>query len=472
MNEMDKWDELCFILSESINSNISEQLYELKVIQAFEKLGWSQYKKEISVRESIQFGAAGRITPDLIIKSQGKNLFVVEIKKPSANIDNSGFKDQLYSYMRMLKLNFGILIGSKIQIYYDGNKFGNKDFILLDEIEYKSNNPKGLEFVELFDKSKFNEINLENYINKKLSKIQNIELIQKLKKELKSGDISLLVKKLLKIEMKGRYNNTVIDNVFKNIEIKVHYNLQEKKEKDITPSITIPKEIEIITLPRLSDTMKEATVISWNKKIGDIIKEGDIIAKIKTEIATMEFESFYTGELLAIGIKEGETALIDTVLAIIGPKGTNVSGIIESFNTSSDFSVINKKKTNERIKKKEAISIINTYLYNINQSTILNKNTVYSNKNSANDKWWFEPSPNMFKQNFNLVLNDYKTKKLFLFEIPKNDFNLLDNFFYYRSEVNRYSIRIEGNDTKYFEDELGNLNKVKFIKYLIHTISY
>ncbi len=105
MNEMEKWNELCFILSGSTKTNISEQLYELKVIQVFEKLGWSQYKKEIAVRESFQLGAAGRIAPDLIIKSNGNPLFVVEIKKPTANMEYSGYKDQLYSYMRMLKLN-------------------------------------------------------------------------------------------------------------------------------------------------------------------------------------------------------------------------------------------------------------------------------------------------------------------------------------------------------------------------------
>lgn len=59
---MEKWNELCFILSESIPSNALEQLFELKVIQAFEKLGWSHFKNEISVRESIQLGASGRIT--------------------------------------------------------------------------------------------------------------------------------------------------------------------------------------------------------------------------------------------------------------------------------------------------------------------------------------------------------------------------------------------------------------------------
>ncbi|MDD2257145.1 MAG: hypothetical protein PHI57_08560, partial [Bacteroidales bacterium] len=84
---MDKWNELCFMLSESIPSNTTEQIFELKVIQAFEKLGWSQFKNEIVVRESIHLGASNRISPDLVLKSAEKgNLFIVEVKKPSLEI--------------------------------------------------------------------------------------------------------------------------------------------------------------------------------------------------------------------------------------------------------------------------------------------------------------------------------------------------------------------------------------------------
>ena len=65
---------------------------------------------------------------------------------------------------------------------------------------------------------------------------------------------------------------------------------------------------EVINMPRLSDTMEEGTVAQWFKKVGDSIKEGDILAEIETDKATMEFEAFYEGELLHIGIQEGASA--------------------------------------------------------------------------------------------------------------------------------------------------------------------
>ena len=87
---------------------------------------------------------------------------------------------------------------------------------------------------------------------------------------------------------------------------------------------------EIINMPRLSDTMEEGTVAKWFKKVGDQINEGDILAEIETDKATMEFESFNEGELLHIGIQEGGTAPVDTLLAVIGEKGEDISEIIKA----------------------------------------------------------------------------------------------------------------------------------------------
>ena len=89
---------------------------------------------------------------------------------------------------------------------------------------------------------------------------------------------------------------------------------------------------EVINMPRLSDTMEEGTLAKWFKKVGDTVKEGEILAEIETDKATMEFESFYDGVLLHIGIDEGSTAPVDSVIAVIGTKDEDISSIIESDN--------------------------------------------------------------------------------------------------------------------------------------------
>ncbi|WP_264536143.1 pyruvate dehydrogenase complex dihydrolipoamide acetyltransferase [Flavobacterium sp. N1736] len=93
----------------------------------------------------------------------------------------------------------------------------------------------------------------------------------------------------------------------------------------------LPKGVIVVTMPRLSDTMTEGTVATWLKKVGDTVAEGDILAEIETDKATMEFESFNAGTLLYIGIQEGNTAPVDSLLAIIGPAGTDIAGIAENY---------------------------------------------------------------------------------------------------------------------------------------------
>ena len=98
-----------------------------------------------------------------------------------------------------------------------------------------------------------------------------------------------------------------------------------------TAKAEIPAGVKVVTMPRLSDTMTTGTVATWLKKVGDAIKEGDILAEIETDKATMEFESFNAGTLLYIGVEEGGTAPVDTILAILGPAGTDVSGVVANF---------------------------------------------------------------------------------------------------------------------------------------------
>lgn len=86
---------------------------------------------------------------------------------------------------------------------------------------------------------------------------------------------------------------------------------------------------EIVRMPKLSDTMSEGVVAKWHKKVGDKVASGEILADIETDKATMEFESFQTGVLLYIGVEQGKTAPVDSILAILGKEGEDVKALIE-----------------------------------------------------------------------------------------------------------------------------------------------
>ena len=133
---------------------------------------------------------------------------------------------------------------------------------------------------------------------------------------------------------------------------------KSSKDEKKSDSVTIPEGVQVVTMPRLSDTMTDGTVATWLKKQGDKVEEGDILAEIETDKATMEFESFYEGTLLHVGVGEGETAPVDSLLAIIGPEGTDVSAIVAnggvSEKTTSETSKETTSENNNTSNKKEA----------------------------------------------------------------------------------------------------------------------
>ncbi len=85
---------------------------------------------------------------------------------------------------------------------------------------------------------------------------------------------------------------------------------------------------EVVNMPRLSDTMEEGIIAKWHKKVGDTVNEGDLLAEIETDKATMDFEAFQEGILLHIGVEEGVAVPVDSMLAILGEEGENIEELI------------------------------------------------------------------------------------------------------------------------------------------------
>ena len=166
---------------------------------------------------------------------------------------------------------------------------------------------------------------------------------------IQEGETADVDKLLAIIGKKGEDYKKLLKENSNNTESEVVADKKTKEdEKEVSnEAVEIPEGIEIITMPRLSDTMTEGTVAKWLKQIGDSIEEGDILAEIETDKATMEFESFHQGTLLYIGVEEGASANVDAILAIIGKKGTDVSKIAESLKSA-------ESGTSESIDKKHA----------------------------------------------------------------------------------------------------------------------
>src|ERR1051325_9974286 len=110
---------------------------------------------------------------------------------------------------------------------------------------------------------------------------------------------------------------------------------------------------EIVRMPKLSDTMTEGVVAKWHKKVGDKVKSGEVLADIETDKATMEFESFQDGVLLHIGVPEKGTVPVDSVIAILGKEGEDISGLLNGSNGQSKKSESSDRKAEGSKQKAE-----------------------------------------------------------------------------------------------------------------------
>lgn len=105
---------------------------------------------------------------------------------------------------------------------------------------------------------------------------------------------------------------------------------------------------EVIRMPRLSDTMAEGRIVSWNKKVGDKVKAGDVLAEVETDKATMEVVGYEEGTLLYIGVEAGKAAKVNDIIAIVGKAGTDVSAYVAAEKSGANAAAVNTGNAAEK----------------------------------------------------------------------------------------------------------------------------
>lgn len=166
---------------------------------------------------------------------------------------------------------------------------------------------------------------------------------------LKEGETAKVDSVLAVIGEEGESFDVDGDSTSEDVSTETEVETADETSIEESTSQEIPDNVNVVYMPQLSDTMEEGTVTTWHKKVGDKIEEGDVIAEIETDKAVQEFESEFDGTLLFIGAEEGQSAPVNTILAIIGPEGTDVSGI----NTSAPTQKEKKTETQPKTEAKE-----------------------------------------------------------------------------------------------------------------------
>lgn len=216
---MDKWNEMCFLIDEHKHNNSKEDFFQLGIENILDKiLGWSKFRKELITKERTKVGSSNTIIPDIILRSNDNNLIVVELKRPNKSIENH--KEQLFSYMRLHKVQFGLLIGEKLQFFYETPN-DTKPAKLISEISFLPNNLEGNQLIELLNKENFDEDKIIKFCNDKLNMFE----IEKEKKDLisflKSEDGEGYIIKLLADDLYRKHNEDFIDEIISQISINV-----------------------------------------------------------------------------------------------------------------------------------------------------------------------------------------------------------------------------------------------------------
>jgi hypothetical protein len=218
MEFLDIWNDICYQI-EHKSPTISERDFQIIAENFFGRLGWLQYRGEIITQETISVGASNRIKPDIIIKKNGQALFVIELKKP--NITMSGRNvEQLISYMRCLKLNFGILLGETLQVYYELPTC-NKPPVKIFDITFCNDSKEGIELIKLLSKNEYSFEKFQKYCENILEDMKKKEGAQKNIDLLCGAEGVDFITKLLKENLSIKYSNDIIESIISRIDIRI-----------------------------------------------------------------------------------------------------------------------------------------------------------------------------------------------------------------------------------------------------------
>lgn len=234
---MEIWNEFCSYLIDCKERNVSEERYHEIIESQLSVLGWKRYKGEICHKERIPSGH-GFAEPDIIIKKDGVNQMVIEVKKPSHQQTREE-RLQLLSYMRLCMLRVGIYIGEHIEIFYDAQG-DSLEPISIYKIPISLNEERGQQFVELIRRDNFDKNYFIKFCDVQLQELKMHESLNLLK-----GDL-----------LNGKYDSFLKDCLKQRIIEEDSFSVSEKQIDDMLSTVLIKIVLKEIT--EYSNSVQEA----------------------------------------------------------------------------------------------------------------------------------------------------------------------------------------------------------------------
>lgn len=177
----EKWNYFVYDLCEAKKKDVDEDSYHTLIETQLQHLGWAKFKGEICHKPNIHIGNNNRIEPDILIKRDGEDEFVIEVKRPSHKQSKKDV-EQLLSYMRLLKLCVGIYMGEHIEIFYDMPS--SKEAVPIMKVPLEIDNKLGARFIDKFLKDNFSREAIVDFCEERIQEIQRQNSLNEIKESL------------------------------------------------------------------------------------------------------------------------------------------------------------------------------------------------------------------------------------------------------------------------------------------------
>ena len=238
----EKWNQFVYVLCEAKKKDVDEDTYHTLIENQLQLLNWMMYKGEICHKPNIPIGNSKFIQPDILIKSDNEEQFVIEVKRP-VHTQTERERVQLESYMRQLKLDVGIYIGEHIEVFYDKPK--SKDAVSVMRIPLEIDNKLGAKFVEKFFRDNFSRDAIVGFCEERIKEIQRQASLNKIKESL-IADAQTQITESLKPYLMEKYGDSFSEEEIKSMLATLHFSVTADGMKQPEPKVE-PVKVKPVT---------------------------------------------------------------------------------------------------------------------------------------------------------------------------------------------------------------------------------
>jgi len=267
----EKWNAFVYALIEAPKKDVDETRYQESIENQLQFLGWRPYAGEICHKPNVPIGNGKYIQPDILIRHNDKDLFVIEVKRPRHKLSDRD-RQQLQSYMRQLKIQVGVYIGEHIEVFYDTPS--QKDAVSILKTQLELDSRQGFKFVERFSKENFSKDAILAFCEERIKEKQRQANLEKIKDSLiaeAQQQISESLFQYLTDKYGKSFSEDEIRGMLKSLKFEIKRNDQNtNSDSDPDTHTKSPKDTSDATSIRYS--LNGGPLLNTNKLAYSIVK--------------------------------------------------------------------------------------------------------------------------------------------------------------------------------------------------------